>query len=278
MRLICLVDNAAKRASNFWGEHGLAFLIENGGKRLLFDTGQSGTVLLHNLEVLGIKPATIDALVLSHAHNDHAGGLAKLMDHLRPGIPLYAHTDIFRQRYSKKDGEIHNKSFSTRRQTLEAHLHLQLNHEPEEIVSGIWTTGGIIERQKPEGRSANHLMQEGDDLVPDAYHDDMAMVLEIRDGLMLLCGCCHAGLLNTLAHIERNFNSPVSYIVGGLHLTGVSADYLEHVGNVIASESTLKGVYPSHCSGEAAFVAFTNLLGSSIAHPCPAGTIFDLVS
>ena len=276
MRVICVVDNAAQRGSEFWAEHGVAFMIEKGDKRLLFDTGQSGTVLLHNLEVLGIEPTTIDALVLSHAHNDHASGLAKLLDHLRPGIPLYAHTDIFRQRYSKKGGEIHNKSFSIRRQSLEAQLHLQLNHQPEEIIPGIWTTGGIIERQEREGRSDDHLMQEGDDLVPDAYRDDMAMVLEIRDGLMLLCGCCHAGLLNTLAHIERNFDSPVLYIAGGLHLTGVNADYLEHVSDVLASKSTLKGVYPSHCSGEAAFVVFSNLLGSSVVHPCPAGTILDL--
>jgi 7,8-dihydropterin-6-yl-methyl-4-(beta-D-ribofuranosyl)aminobenzene 5'-phosphate synthase len=276
MRVTCIVDNTAQRASNLWAEHGLAFLIESGDKCVLFDTGQSGTVLLHNLEVLHIEPATIDALVLSHAHNDHAGGLAKLLDHLCPGIPLHAHTDIFRKRYSKKDTEIHEKTFSTTRQALEAQFHLHLNDRPEEIIPGVWTTGGITDRPEPEGRSADHLMQEGDDLVTDAYRDDMALVLEIGDHLMVLCGCCHAGLLNTLAHVERNFNSPIAYIAGGLHLTSASPDQLQHVGEVLSSKSALQGVYPSHCSGEGAFVALSNMLGQSVVHPCPAGTELDL--
>ena len=68
MKIICIVDNAVQRSSPFWGEHGLAFLIETDAGRLLFDTGQSGMVLLHNLEVLDVDPATIDALAISHAH------------------------------------------------------------------------------------------------------------------------------------------------------------------------------------------------------------------
>jgi len=276
MRLICIVDNSAQRASNLWAEHGLAFLIESGGKRVLFDTGQSGTILLHNLEVLNIEPATIDALALSHAHNDHAGGLAKLLDHLCPGIPLYAHTDIFRKRYSKKNGEIHDKTFSTTRQALEAQFHLHLSDKPVEIIPGVWTTGGITERPEPEGRSADHLMREGDDLVRDAYRDDMALVLQTGGETSLLCGCCHAGLLNTIAHVKRVFDSPIAVIAGGLHLTTTTVEELQHAGDVLSSMPNLRGVYPSHCSGEGAFVTLSNVLGQSIVQPCPAGTILEL--
>jgi 7,8-dihydropterin-6-yl-methyl-4-(beta-D-ribofuranosyl)aminobenzene 5'-phosphate synthase len=276
MRVICVVDNAAQRSSRMWSEHGLAFLIESGDDRILFDTGQSGTILLHNLEVLGLDPATIDAIVLSHAHDDHAGGLSELMDHLRPGIPLYAHPDIFRERFSKKDGDIRNKAFSTSRQALEARFDLRLNARPQEITPGVWTTGGITERPEPEGRSANHLMREGDDLVPDAYRDDMALVIQIDDHLMLLCGCCHAGILNTLAHVERTFSLPIAIIAGGLHLTTNTADQMQHVGDVLSSISSLRCIYPTHCTGEAAFVTLTNILGPSVVQPCPAGTILDV--
>jgi 7,8-dihydropterin-6-yl-methyl-4-(beta-D-ribofuranosyl)aminobenzene 5'-phosphate synthase len=276
MRVICLVDNAVQRSSLFWGEHGLSFLIEVGEKRILFDTGLSGVVLLHNLEVLGIEPETIYAIVLSHAHNDHAGGLSKLMETVRPGIPLYAHTDIFRERYSKKGEKVLNKAFSITRQSIEAQFDLCLHDEPVEVIPGVWITGGIKERLEPEGRSPDHLMREGDNLVPDAYRDDMALILRLDDRLMVLCGCCHAGLLNTLAHVERTFNSSIAFIAGGLHLTTSTDKHLQHVAEVLSSQSSLQGVYPCHCTGEAAYVTLTHVLGSSIVKACPAGTELDL--
>ena len=104
MKLTCLVDNAVQPNSGFWGEHGLAYLVEAAGRRILFDTGQSGTVLVHNLKLLGIDPATIDAVAISHADYDHTGGLPALLPLLRPGIPLFANADLFRERFSQRDG------------------------------------------------------------------------------------------------------------------------------------------------------------------------------
>ena len=277
MRVTCVIDNAVLRSSFFWGEHGLAFLIDTGRKRVLFDTGQSGAILLHNLEVLAIDPATIDAVILSHAHNDHAGGLKRLMERIRPGIPLYAHLDLFRERFSRKDGKIYDKSFSISPQMLEQRFELHLSPEHEEILPGVWTTGGITERTEPEGRSPDHLMRQGEDLVPDAYRDDMALVLQMDDHVLVLCGCCHAGLLNTLAHVERIFGLPIAFVAGGLHLTTCSADQVLHVGEILSSISTLQRIYPNHCTGEVAFVSLTNTLGGCVVRPCPVGTELDLV-
>jgi 7,8-dihydropterin-6-yl-methyl-4-(beta-D-ribofuranosyl)aminobenzene 5'-phosphate synthase len=275
MRVICVVNNAVQRSSLFWGEHGLSFLIERGERRILFDTGMSGTVLLHNLEVLGIDPASFDGLVLSHAHNDHGGGLEKLIEVTRSGIPLYAHTDIFRERFTRKDTEVKNITFVTTRQAIEAKFTLRLHEDPVEVIPGVWTTGGIKERPEPKGTSPGHLMREGDVIVPDTYQDDMAMVLEIGESLMVLCGCCHAGLLNTLAHVERNFRKPISVIAGGLHLTSNTPEQLSHVSEILSSNSVLRRVYPNHCTGETAFVTLTNTLGSHLVRPCPAGTELD---
>jgi len=97
-----VVDNTVRRSSPFWGEHGLAFLIESEGANVLFDVGQSGTVLLHNLALLEVDPRRIDALVLNHAHYDHTGGLAALLKQA-PGLPLFAHPDLFRERFSRRD-------------------------------------------------------------------------------------------------------------------------------------------------------------------------------
>ena len=114
-----------------------------------------------------------------------------------------------------------------------------------------------------------------DAFVADSYRDDMALTLEMGDQLALLCGCCHAGLLNTLAHAQRIFERPIVTIAGGLHLTSATADYLQRVSEVLMETESVRRVYPNHCTGEAAFVALTLTLGPSAVSPCPAGTVVE---
>jgi 7,8-dihydropterin-6-yl-methyl-4-(beta-D-ribofuranosyl)aminobenzene 5'-phosphate synthase len=275
MSVICVVDDAVQRSSPFWGEHGLAFLIEKEGRRLLFDTGQSGTVLLHNLSLLDIDPATIDAIAISHAHYDHTGGLPALLEYLRPGTLLYASPDLFRERFSQSEGQPKDVGLGLTREELAGRLALRLSAAPQEILPRLWTTGEISQRPGAEGRSGYHLMREGQALVVDAYRDDMALVLDLGDRLVLLCGCCHAGLLNTVAHVERTFDQPIAVIAGGLHLTSTTGEDLQRIGEVLAAMPALQSVYPNHCSGESAFVALTQILGPSVVRPCPAGTIWE---
>ncbi len=272
MDVTCIVDDAVERSSPFWGEHGVAFLIETEDGRVLFDTGQSGTVLMHNLKMLDLDPRTIDAVAISHGHYDHTGGLPALLDHLRPDTRLYASPDLFRGRYSIHEGDLERVGMASTEEELAAEMTLALSADPQQIVPGVWTTGEIAERLEKEGSSSYHRMREGDDIVQDRYLDDMALVLDLDGSLMVLCGCCHAGLLNTLAHAERIFERPVEIIAGGLHLTGADEEELEHICRVLREQPVLRRVYPNHCTGEAAFVALMNAFGSSVVHPFPAGT------
>jgi 7,8-dihydropterin-6-yl-methyl-4-(beta-D-ribofuranosyl)aminobenzene 5'-phosphate synthase len=277
LRVTCVVDDAAKHSSPFLKEHGLALLIEKEGRHVLFDTGQSAAVLLHNLHLLDIKPETIDSVAISHAHYDHTGGLPALVEWLGAGTPLYAHPDLFRPRYSwQKEGQRLERpqhvGLVLHRDTLARRFALQLSPEPQEILPGLWTTGEISERPEREGKSEYHLMQEGDALVADEYRDDMALVLQLGEQVALLCGCCHAGLLNTVAHVQRTFAQPIALIAGGLHLASASEGDLQHIGDVLAAMPALQQVYPNHCTGEAAVQALTQELGPSVVHPFPAGS------
>jgi len=275
MRLICLVDNAVLSHSPFWGEHGLAFLVESADGRVLFDTGASGTVLMHNLEVAGIAPETINALVISHGHHDHTGGLAAFLER-RPGLPFYAHSDLLRERFSQREGEMRAVGIPLALETLRHLAELRLSAEPQEVLPGIWTSGEITDRPEPEGRSAHHFVRGEKGLEPDPYRDDMALVLETERGLVLLCGCCHAGLLNTLAHVERTFQQPVVAIIGGTHLISADADHLERVRQKMLEMESVRDIYLNHCSGETAFLTLLMTLGPGVVHSCPAGTRIDL--
>jgi 7,8-dihydropterin-6-yl-methyl-4-(beta-D-ribofuranosyl)aminobenzene 5'-phosphate synthase len=276
IKVTCLVDDAVQPDTGFWGEHGLAYLIEAEGRRVLFDTGQSGTVLLHNLALFGIDPATFDAVAISHAHYDHTGGLPTLMPFLRPGTPLFANADLFRPRFARRDGPPKFIGAELNRDELSARLTLKLSTGPQEIVPGVWTTGEINERTDFEGGSKELLMAVGGELVADAYRDDMALVLRSDDHLGLLCGCCHAGLLNALAHVARLFPEPVTLIIGGLHLAGVAESDLRRACARLAAMPALQRVYSGHCTGEGAFLALAQSLGTAVVQTSPAGTAIEI--
>lgn len=272
MRVTCVVDNAVCDHSTFWGEHGLAFLIETRSGCILFDTGRSGTVLLHNLDLLDIEPGAINALAISHAHHDHTGGLPILLEQVA-GIPLYAHPDLFRERFSRREESLKSVGLPVEREALAQRLTFQLSAEPMEIVPGVWTTGEITDRREPEGRSAHHLIRGVEGYESDPYRDDMALVLETGSGLVVLCGCCHAGLLNTLAHVRRTFGVDITAVAGGTHLLQADEAHLRRVIEVLR-EFGVSRLYMNHCTGQRAYVTLAQAFGEAVA-PCPVGTSFE---
>ncbi len=104
-RIICLSDNLAPSGSGYWAEHGLSFYIESGGMKVLYDTGQSGDVLLHNALLAGVNLSGLDCIVLSHGHYDHSGGLLKVLK-MNEGVSLIAHPAAFQKKYRKKGKRI----------------------------------------------------------------------------------------------------------------------------------------------------------------------------
>ena len=272
--LRCIVDNTVLRGSALWGEHGVAFWIETPDGNLLFDTGQSGDVLLHNAALMDINFGRCDALALSHAHYDHTGGLEGFFGLSRPGIPLYASPDLFRERFDLKDGQVRSIGLSLSQGDVTRQTHLRLSAEPLEIFSGVWTTGEITARKEFEGRSSQHSIRVGDSWQPDPYQDDFSLVLQTSQGLVVVCGCCHAGLLNTLAHIRRSFSQPVRAIIGGTHLAAVGPEAL---GRVVAElsercEGGIPDLYLNHCTGERTISTLAQNFGEKV-NPCPAGTV-----
>jgi 7,8-dihydropterin-6-yl-methyl-4-(beta-D-ribofuranosyl)aminobenzene 5'-phosphate synthase len=278
-RITCLVDNAVRFGSRLWGEHGLAFLVETPAGRVLFDSGATGSVLLHNLEVLSIPLSSLTALVLSHGHYDHTGGLSALFPHLRPDVPLFAHSGLFAPRFSRIDGIPRFIGFALGEPELREHVTLYLSRQPQCPLPELWTTGEIAGRAERSGGSAWLVVPDGDGWRPDPYEDDLSLVLESAAGLVVICGCCHAGLLNTLAHVQASFPRPIVAILGGAHLVEAEPSYARHVAAVLDETYGAPQLYLNHCTGDIAYREMVSAFGER-AQPCPAGTTltFDLAS
>jgi 7,8-dihydropterin-6-yl-methyl-4-(beta-D-ribofuranosyl)aminobenzene 5'-phosphate synthase len=270
IQITCVVDNAVKRGSSLWGEHGLAFWIEIGRHCVLFDTGQTGEILFHNLEVLGLHLEDLNAVALSHAHLDHTGGLNKVLSHIID-LPVYANADFLRPRYSLHDGQYRSIGLATPLEELTQQADLHLSDSPVEILPALWTTGRVWERVELEGRSPNHFVKVDGEWLPDPYSDDLSLVLDTQDGLIIIAGCCHSGLLNTLVHVQHTYQRSIIAFLGGTHLANADNTYLNHVNKVLRDQFNLKYLYPNHCTGENAFVSMVNAFGSQV-NPCPAGT------
>jgi 7,8-dihydropterin-6-yl-methyl-4-(beta-D-ribofuranosyl)aminobenzene 5'-phosphate synthase len=269
LRLVCIVDDASAAESRFKGIHGLSFWIETQHGNVLLDTGADGGVLLHNLEVAGIDSCGMDAIALSHAHDDHTGGLAALLQ--RTGkVDLYANPGIFEERFSRRDGEMRSRGLAVTREELEQLADLHLSAEPQQILPGMYTTGTIIDRPEPEGRSAHHFVRGPDGWAPDPYEDDMSIVVQTDEGLILVCGCCHAGLLNTLRTVDMVFEGDVVAILGGMHLGDLSDEQLQRIVQVLKGYGPPR-LYPNHCTGERALAVLAEAFGERVTH-CPAGT------
>ena len=268
----CLVENTAKATSTpFWAEHGVAWHIQTDDGQILFDAGQSGDILLHNVACVGLDLAQIDALAISHAHYDHTGGLAKALEHTRPGIPLHAHADLFRERYSKRGENYESIGLPITRSELEAHVSLHLSADPVEILPGVWTTGEITDRAFFEGRSPHHFIRSEDGWLPDPYRDDLTLVLQTGEGLVVLLGCGHAGLLNILATVRARFEGDIITIAGGTHLASATGDMLTQAVEVLKTTYGSPRIYPNHCSGHQALVTLAAAFGERV-QPGPVGT------
>lgn len=269
----CLVEDTAPQGSGFRAEHGVSWHIETPHGQVLFDTGQSGDVLLHNAALLGVDIGRVDALVISHAHYDHTGGLLPVLDRMSPRPPLYASVDLFRPRYKTATPAPQFVGIALSRQELEQRTTLRLSTAPAEVLPGVWSTGEITERYTFIGGSDELIVPDGDGWAPDRYLDDLSMVVETAQGLVVLLGCGHAGLLNILRHVKQHFDGPIRVVAGGTHLMSATPEMLAQAVEELPALYDNPRLYPNHCTGKRAFDALAAAFAERV-QPCPAGTVF----
>lgn len=251
-RITVLCENSVGPLPGTLGEHGFAALIEpSDGDPLLFDTGQ-GLTLLHNARCMNKDLSRVRQVVISHGHYDHAGGLKPLLD-LCGAKLVYGHPAVFTPRYRVKDtGECYPISFLASCGELEtAGATFDLSAEFRAIAPGIYLTGEVPRVTDFEtGDQGLYRDCTGQEL--DSTPDDQSLVLETEKGLVLVLGCCHAGLVNTVEHVAyMTGRRDIHAVIGGTHL-GFCGQ--EQIGKTVAALRTLgiKKLAAGHCTGFAA--------------------------
>lgn len=249
LRLTIVCENTVGKPLPLIGEHGFACLLDCQAGRILFDTGRGGA-LLNNLAVLGIDPASIEAIVLSHGHDDHAGGLLPLLREIGPR-PVYAHPGIFAERFHQSGEERRAIGMLATPADLEkAGAHLRLIEEFTELGYGLWFSGTIPRRSPLEtGDPALICINEQGESHRDPLLDDAALAVETPKGLVIVLGCAHAGLINTVDYLRSRLNNrPVHVIIGGTHLGPASAEQFEATAHYLHQLGKTR-LCACHCTG-----------------------------
>jgi 7,8-dihydropterin-6-yl-methyl-4-(beta-D-ribofuranosyl)aminobenzene 5'-phosphate synthase len=274
-RITTLVDNSVSlRASGLIGEHGLAYLVESQDHTILFDTGQH-VALSHNAAKLNIDLCRIDAVVLSHGHYDHTGGLKHLLEK-NAAFRLYAHPDVFatKLRSIKKD-KYKKIGMPLKRAVFEnTDVQLVLSQDTCEIAPGISTSGEIPLENDFESIEPDFFVEQEGRILPDTLADDQALILDTQNGLVVLLGCSHRGVINTLNQVVKlTGKQKIHAMIGGLHLGKASDAKLIMIMDHLVGFS-LEKIGVSHCTGTKAMLAlfntfkdrvFVNAVGSAIS-------------
>ncbi|MDD4984616.1 MAG: MBL fold metallo-hydrolase [Dehalococcoidales bacterium] len=227
LRITTLSENTAG-SGEFLGEWGLSILLETESTTILFDSGKSISAA-HNADTLNINLAMVNGIVLSHGHYDHTGGLRDVLRRIGKEVEVIAHPDVWQAKYARrKDKPDRYIGIPFQRSELESlGARFKLTKEPIGITDNIMTTGEVPMVTDFEQIDEGLFVREDSGWQPDKLLDDQALVVKTGAGLVVILGCAHRGMINTLYHARQLTGvDKIHTVIGGSHLMGVSEERL----------------------------------------------------
>jgi len=271
MRLIVLTENSVYRRG-LLAEHGWAVWVEREGRAFLFDAGQTSLVLTRNAEALGVRLGEAEGILLSHGHYDHAGGLPAALAAARDKQTVWLHRDALAPKFScPENGRAHEVGLpQSAREALNAKAVLRFVEGPAEAAPGIFVTGPVP-RQTDFEDTGGPFFLDPKRRRADPLLDDQALFIEESDGITVLLGCAHAGVINTLLHIREltGARRPFKAVLGGAHLVNASERRLRRTAEELRALG-VRRLFPAHCTGVPAIARLWREL-PGVCAPCSAG-------
>ena len=232
-------------------EWGFSALVEADDVRLLLDTGNLPGTVTANARVLNVPLEGVHDVVLSHWHSDHTGGLLSVLNALgSDGARIYVHPAIFDEKFSSASTTKQINALRDSRAAIEAtHGHFDFSAEPRELRPGIVLTGSIPRvHERDQKLPPGNLMRQDSTLVVDTVPDEQSMVINTRDGLIVVTGCGHAGVVNTIEHVRNMFpDRPIAALVGGFHWFASGESDIVDAGDQLKKLGVLRLV-GAHCT------------------------------
>jgi 7,8-dihydropterin-6-yl-methyl-4-(beta-D-ribofuranosyl)aminobenzene 5'-phosphate synthase len=248
IKITTLAENTAEMG--YLAEWGLSMFIEADGVNVLFDTGM-GIAAVHNAQLFGIDLGKTDRIVLSHGHRDHTGGLREVLMLMKKEVEVIAHPDIWALKYTRwrKKSE-HYSGLPFRRELLEnLGARFNMTSQPVHITDHFMTTGEINMVTGYEEIDSGLYDKETGEMLPDELKDDLGLIIDTEYGLVVLLGCAHRGVINTLKHAQKITGKKLIYAaIGGTHLLNADRERWAKTAADL-KEMGVQYLGVSHCTG-----------------------------
>ncbi|MGH7578980.1 MAG: MBL fold metallo-hydrolase [Gemmatimonadales bacterium] len=250
---VTILYDAFGRSSAMKKDWGYSALVEYGGKRILFDTGNNPEIFAHNVKAAGVDLTKLDLVVISHRHLDHTAGLAHLL-RVNPDVRIYVPKDAF-----GVFGSSLPSNFYRRQDSLPEEMRYFDGHPEDTLTFGtVWPEGNFVMVDTPlEVAPGVHLISLVSETVGTKELRELSMAIETPDGMVVVAGCSHPGI-EKIVEAAKTISQDVHLVFGGFHLPAATDGDVARIAAALHDTYRVTGIAPGHCTGEPAFYRFKN--------------------